>query len=75
MTQHQENRIALLILAARHMADCDGTPELREQIKSEVHEWPRDLIIETLLDAGVLVLELPNTLALASIIANKKLDK
>ena len=71
----QENRIDLLLLAARHIADCDGTPELREQIKSEIHEWPQDLIIETLLDAGVMALELPRTLALHSLIANKKLNK
>lgn len=62
MTRRQENRIELLLLAASHIADCDGTPapELREQIKSKVHEWPQDLIIETLLDAGVLALHFAN---------------
>ena len=67
MTRSQENRIDLLLLAARHISDCDGTPELREQIKAEVHEWPQDLIIETLLDAGAVALHL--------LITNKKLIK
>ena len=50
------NRIELLMYAVACLESLDekSTAEMRERIKAEVHDWPQDLIIETLLDAGAM---------------------
>lgn len=56
------NRIELLMYAVACIESIDdkSTALMRERIKAEVHEWPQDLIIETLLDAGAIAArELP----------------
>ena len=54
------NRIELLHFAAACITEQNDERSalMREQIKAEVHEWPQDLIIETLLDAGQMVKDL-----------------
>ena len=53
------NRIELLQFAVACLTEQDDERNalMRERIKAEVHEWPQDLIIETLLDAGQIVKE------------------
>tara|TARA_R100000951_G_scaffold42917_2_gene36058 strand:- start:2851 stop:3060 length:210 start_codon:yes stop_codon:yes gene_type:complete len=50
------NRIELIMVAAACLESIDdqSTAEMRKRIKAEVHDWPQDLIIETLLDAGAI---------------------
>ena len=54
------NRIELLHFAAACITEQNDERSalMRERIKAEVHEWPQDLIIETLLDAGQMVKDL-----------------
>ena len=54
------NRIGLLHFAAVCIAEQDDEQSalMRERIKAEVHEWPQDLIIETLIDAGQIARDL-----------------
>ena len=53
------NRIELLHLAAACITEQNDERSalMRERIKAEVHEWPQDLIIETLIDAGQIATE------------------
>jgi len=50
------NRIEVLLYAVACLESIDdkSTAEMRERIKADVHDWPQDLIIETLLDAGAI---------------------
>ena len=56
------DRLEVLQAAAglHAIQDMDESQAVREKIKAAVHEWPQDLIIETLLDAAECAVIPPN---------------
>ena len=50
------DRIEVLLYAVACLESIDdqSVAKMRERIKAEVRDWPQDLIIETLLDAGAI---------------------
>ena len=50
------NRIELLMYAVACLESLDekSSTKMRKSIKEAVKDWPQDLIIETLLDAGAI---------------------